>query len=134
VQIMRDGELKQLRVTVKEASDSAQVADNKLQNSKEDGSLNGVAVADLDPQTRREFNIPKSVNGAVITEVDPGSAAAEAGLKPGYVILEINKHPVKSADDAVHLTEKASPKTFLRVYGEHGSHYLVVDESSNKNG
>jgi serine protease Do len=66
-----------------------------------------------------------------VTQVDNGSAAAAAGLKPGDVIEEINRHPVKSADEAVQLTEKAASKqTLVRVWENGGSHYLVVDESS----
>jgi serine protease Do len=79
---------------------------------------------------RGQFNIPKSVTGAVITQVDPASPSADAGLKPGVVIEEINHHPVKSADDAVSLTEKpGNKKTLLRVWADGGSHYIVVDES-----
>jgi len=36
-----------------------------------------------------------------VTEVAPDSAAAEAGLKPGDVIQEINRKPVKTAEEAV---------------------------------
>jgi serine protease Do len=53
------------------------------------------------------LNIPDNVKGAVVTEVAPNSASAEAGLKPGDVITEINHHDVASANDAVRLTEHA---------------------------
>jgi serine protease Do len=47
------------------------------------------------------------------------------------VIQEINHHPVKSADEAVKLTEKSDNKhTLVRVWEKGGSHYVVVDESS----
>jgi serine protease Do len=89
-----------------------------------------VAVSNLDPQMRQQFNLPDTVKGAVITEVKPDSAAAEAGLKPGDVIEAINRHPVKSADDAVRLTENAGDKhTLVRVWENGGSRYVVVDES-----
>jgi serine protease Do len=84
----------------------------------------------MDPEARAQFNIPKSVTGAVITQVDPSSASADAGLKPGDVIEEINHHAVKNADDAVNLTSNTSDKrTLLRVWADGGSHYIVVDES-----
>ena len=65
--------------------------------------------------------------------MDPTSAAADAGLKDGDVIMEINKQPVKSADDAVKLTTNAKDKvTMLHVWTHEGSrwfsHYMVVDE------
>ena len=58
------------------------------------------------------------------------AAAAEAGLKPGDVIQEINRKPVKNAEEAVRLTENASDKTtLLRVWRDGGSRFVVVDES-----
>jgi len=87
-------------------------------------------VTDLDQQARSQFNIPKTVSGAIITEVNPSSASADAGLKPGDVIEEINHHAVKDANDAVSLTESPTDKrTLLRVWANGGSHYVVVDES-----
>ena len=66
----------------------------------------------------------------MVTEVKPDSAAAEAGLKPGDVIQEINRKPVKTAEEAVRLTENTKDKTtLLRVWSKGGSHFVVVDES-----
>jgi serine protease Do len=132
VEILRNGEAKTLDVTVKELPGSKQLAEAGSQNGSDSGTLNGVTVTDLDHQTRNQFNVPKNVAGAVITDVDPGSAAAQAGLRPGDVIQEINRHTVKDAQDAVRLTENTrSPRTLLRVWDDGGSHYVVVDESKN---
>jgi serine protease Do len=107
-----------------------QLAQNNPDNTKDTGTLNGVTVGDLDPQTRQQFNLPDTVKGAVITDVRPDSASAEAGLKPGEVIEEINRHSVKSAEEAVRLTENVKDKhTLVRVWENGGSHYVVVDES-----
>ena len=45
-------------------------------SQRDEGALKGVAVGDIDPQARRELNIPPQVKGAVITEVEPDSVAA----------------------------------------------------------
>jgi serine protease Do len=87
-------------------------------------------VADLTPAIRREFNIPENVQGAVVSDVEPGSPEAEAGLRPGDVIQEINRKPVASAQDAVNLTtEFGDGKTLLRLWSRGGTQYLVVDEN-----
>jgi len=131
VEILRQGDRKSLDVTVKLLPGSEQLA-AKDSDSEDTGTLNGVGVGDVDAQARREFNIPKDVKGAIVTQVDPNCPAAEAGLKPGVVIQDINHHPVKSADEAVRLTEKSGDKkTLLRVWANGGSHYVVVDESKN---
>jgi serine protease Do len=131
VKILRDGSTKNLEVKVKEVPGTENLAKNDDRNNKDDnGTLNGVTVGDLDSRARQQFDLPASVKGVVITEVQPDSAAAEAGLKPGDVIQEINRQPVKTAEEAVHLTEKTDTKrTLLRVWRTGGSHYVVVDES-----
>ena len=88
-----------------------------------------MAVADLDRGARTQLNVPENVSGAVISEVRPNSAAAEAGLHEGDVITEINRHPVKNAQDAVNLTEKPEGnETLVKVWSHGGSHYLTVEE------
>jgi serine protease Do len=119
-------------VAIKQLPGTEETAANNSENGGDTGTLNGVAVGDLDQQARQEYNIPKDIQGAVVTGIEPGSPSAEAGLKPGDVIQDINHHAVKNADDAVKLTEKTdSRKTLLRVWQNGGSHYIVVDESKN---
>jgi serine protease Do len=129
VEILRNGEKQTLKATVKALPGTDELASATSDTGNDTGTLNGVGVADVDQQVRSQFNIPKNVTGAVVTQVDPSSASAEAGLKPGDVIEEINHHAVKSADDAVNLTSNPSDKrTLLRIWADGGSHYVVVDE------
>ena len=133
VEILRDGDRKTLDVTVKQLPDTQQLAENNSESDNDTGTLNGVGVSDVDQQARQEYNLPRHLDGAVVTQVDPASAAAQAGLKPGDVIEEINHHSVKDADDAVRLTESAkSKRTLVRVWDKGHSHYIVVDESNNE--
>jgi serine protease Do len=130
VEVLRDGSAKTFDVRLKELPGSDKLAENGGGDSDKSDTLQGVGVADLDSQARQRFHIPEHVKGAVVTQVDPESAAAEAGLKPGDVIMEINHHPVAGADDAVRLTEHARERTtLLHVWSENGSHYMVVDEN-----
>ncbi len=138
--VLRDGKTKQLTATTAERPGSPRLAGgrNGRRNQSEDlakddeGVLNGVAVDDITPQARRQFNLPDRLKGAVIANVEAGSAAAKAGLQPGDVILEINKKPVASAQDAVELSSKAeTKKTLVRVYSRGGTIFVVVDETAH---
>ena len=131
VKLLRDGSTKTLEVTVREVPGTEHLAKNDNQKDDDTGTLNGVTVADIDSTARQQFDLPGNVKGVVITDIDPNSAAAEAGLKPGDIIQEINRKPVRTAEEAVKMTEKATDKTtLLRVWREGGSHYVAVDESN----
>ena len=146
VEVMRDGKTQTVDLTVAKQSPDGLVAqshgnrngrnrgkNNLAPSTEEDtGTLNGVAVADLDSQARREFDVPADIRGALVTEVDPSSVAATVGLQPGDVIQEINRQAVRNSADAIKLTEKSdTKKTLLRVWNQGGSHFVVVDESAS---
>jgi serine protease Do len=130
--IEREGKEQTLTVKVGEPSGEKQRAGDR-HASKDESVLDGVDVADLDAAARDEFEVPARVHGALVASVDASSAAAEAGLAAGDVIQEINHQAVRSADDAVRLTEHAeSRKTLLRLWSHGATHYLVVDETDSK--
>jgi serine protease Do len=144
VEIVRDGKTRTLDLKVGERPGEKEIAGVRsrgLRNNGEsgksapaagndEGALNGVGVADLDRNTRRQLNVPTAVRGAIVTQVEPGSAAAAAGVQPGDVIQEINRQPVADAGEAVKLTEKTdSKKTLLRLWNQSGTRYVIVDET-----
>jgi serine protease Do len=102
-------------------------------------ALDGVEVTDLDGRVRRQVDIPRNVQGALVSNVSQDSNAAEAGLRPGDVILEIDHHSVTSSDEAVQLAEKAKgDQILLRVWsrpagrGPGGTKFLPVDNTKRK--
>jgi len=59
----------------------------------------GLTVETLTPDIARQLGIPAGEKGAVITDVASGSVAEDAGLKPGDLIKEINRTPIRSAEE-----------------------------------
>ena len=60
----------------------------------------GLTLQDLTANVARRLQIPTGQSGAVITDVDPDSGSATAGVRPGDVILSVNRKAVSSAADA----------------------------------
>ena len=130
VKILRDGKAKTVEVTPKELPGNEMAFNRDGKHTEEQGTLNGVAVADLDSARRNELDVPSHIKGVLVTEVEPTSAAYEAGLRPSDIILEIDRKSVETAADAVKLTETSKDKkTLLRVWSKGGTRYVVVDES-----
>lgn len=138
LKIVREGERKKLDLVLKELPEQLTASRESKESDGKVDALNGVTVADLDRATRGRFGIPAEMKGAVVIEIDQDSASAEAGLKVGDVIREINRQPVTSADEAVELSEKIKDDTvLLRVWtpsarGQGSNRYIVVQEEKKK--
>ncbi|HEX6465041.1 MAG TPA: PDZ domain-containing protein, partial [Vicinamibacterales bacterium] len=63
----------------------------------------GVSLGDLTPDSARQLQLPAGTTGALVENVEPATPAAEAGLAPGDVILQVNRQVVHSAADASSL-------------------------------
>jgi serine protease Do len=142
VKVLRDGKEKLLTATLTQLNPDQFTSKGRGQLRERDNSttdaLDGVEVTDLDSRSRRQFKIPENVQGVLVSKVDSDSNSADAGLRPGDIITEINRQPVGSADEAVTLSEKAkSPRIRLRIWrgdlnGDGSMRYLVVDNTKRK--
>jgi serine protease Do len=91
------------------------------------GALDGLTLQDLTPDLRSRLQVPANVKGGVVvTEIDPGSPAAESGLQPGDLIAEVNKVPVTDVTKFKQVYVKGQERTLLRVVREGRSLFLVV--------
>ncbi|MCL4166903.1 UNVERIFIED_CONTAM: hypothetical protein GTU68_056095, partial [Idotea baltica] len=92
--------------------------------------LDGVKIAPLTDQTRSAMGISESISdgAVVVTNVDPGSEAAEAGLQVGDIVTEVARAQVGSVADAISAAKKSKRGALLlRVTGKDGgSHYLAI--------
>jgi len=142
LKVLRDGKEKILAATLTELPEDSFARGGRARPDQPGESrtdaLDGVQVMDIDARRRRQSDIPTNIQGALVANLDQESNAAEAGLRPGDVIVEINRKPVRGADDAVALSEKAKEdQILLRVWrndgsGEGGMTYLTVDNSKPK--
>ncbi len=91
----------------------------------------GLSVADLTPDVRNEVQVQPSVHGAVVEDVKPGSPADNAGLQRGDVIMEVNRHAVKSASDAAQALSSVpnGQDVLVLVWSNGGSTFRVLHPS-----
>ena len=64
--------------------------------------------------------------GVVVTGVDPGSAAASAGLKEGDVIQEVNHARVTNSNDFASAMQKSKGDSLLLINRAGNKLYLAV--------
>jgi serine protease Do len=135
VGILRDGKPENIHIKVGEFHNNAEVASNS-DGSAQKGAKLGVSVDNITPDVRQQLNLPDNINGAAIASVRPASPAEDAGLSPGDVILEVNRHPVQDADkfvSAVHAAP-AGKDILLLVWSRGGTTYRVVHPAAGTQG
>jgi serine protease Do len=99
--VWRDGRSRELTVELGQAEEGAAVAaSNPTQGQSGSGAL-GLTLQSLTGEARAQLGLPSAVQGALVTNVSPGSTAAEKGLRPGDVITRVNQRAVANVADAI---------------------------------
>jgi serine protease Do len=127
VQLVRDGNPQQLKVTIGDLAGTRQAAAQSPGGSRVAWDRLGVELVALTAERARQLGVGNR-EGVVVTEVKPDSPAAEAGLSEGDVIREVNRVPVASLDDVEKGLAKARDKqALLRVERDGGARYLIIE-------
>ena len=114
MKVLRDKKELTLNVAVGELKDEEVVA-----SVPEKGEL-GMTVQKLTPQLAENLGLDKT-DGVVVTAVEPGSAADEAGVRRGDVIVEVDRKPVRGVEEyrnAIAGSRKGRGVLFLVRRGE----------------
>ena len=125
--VLRDGKNVSVPLTLEEMG--SRDRDGKEVGSNEHGKPRwGLGLTDMTSELREQLQASGDVHGAVVEQVQPGSAADNAGLQRGDVIVEVNRHPVQNADD-VQKALSAVPKgqdALVLVWSSGGSTFRVL--------
>jgi serine protease Do len=112
VVVWRDGREQTLQITVAELpADQQQAAatpgpQRPQQQQQTELSGLGLRIAPISPETRERFSLRAESRGVVITEVAPGSPAAERELRPGDVIVEVQQERVSTPQELQERLER----------------------------
>ncbi len=92
----------------------------------------GLTVQTLTPELAENLGVDRSLKGVVVTQVEGSGPAAEAGIRRGDVVLEVNRTPVKDVDSyrkALKASGKGKSVLFLVRRGDN-TIFLAVKPSS----
>jgi len=118
---LRDGKTATTQVTLGELPD-----EDARQSSEPSGKI-GLALQTLTPDVAISLGMDRATKGAVVTDVAADSPADKAGLKPGDVIVEVNRAAIGSADQAVGALQGGSKNGYLlRVRNATGTRFVTV--------
>jgi serine protease Do len=115
-------------VTVKMAAFPSKEERASVEKNATGSALEGVSVESLTPETARQMKLDPATKGVVVADIDPSSRAADAGLRAGDVIQQVNHQSVKSVQDfdrAMSSAKKDDP-TLLLVNREGNTLFVAV--------
>ncbi|HTV23850.1 MAG TPA: trypsin-like peptidase domain-containing protein [Polyangiaceae bacterium] len=110
MELWRNGkrETKNIRLETRPNQDGA-----KAKSERSSGGF-GLSLRPLTPDLRQELGVD-ATQGALVSEVAPGSAAARAGLRPGDVVTEVQGKPVASPAELANALEKLASGQVVRL-------------------
>ena len=128
LEVMRDGKTLDLSVTLESVNGGHEQVVAQDGNGK---GRWGLGLADLTPDVRQQIQAPESVHGAVIQNVRSGSAADDAGLQRGDIIISVNRKPTATASDvAQQLSSVPKGQDALVLVWSNGGNIFRVLHSS----
>jgi serine protease Do len=115
VTVIRDKQRRTLNLTVGELDIDAEQG---LQSRRGGGGTDepastgfGMDIGPITPEIARELEVPRGRGGAIITDIEPRSSAALAGLAVSDVILEVNRQPVNNVSQVTRELQRAEAGT-----------------------
>jgi serine protease Do len=124
--VLREGKEQQLRVTLDEAASGEKTAGAQSGSEESASGKLGVRGQPLTPEIASQFGIDRNTQGLVVAGIEPASPAAESGIQPGDVIMEIDRQAVRSAQDITAAVERAHGRPVLLLVNRHGQTVYVA--------
>ena len=116
--VVRDGRDTTLTATLAERDVTSpdDTEDTGKASSEDSRERIGISVTELTPQVRQMQGVQTNINGLLVVHVKEVSPAADAGIREGDVITEVNGRRITSTDDFGKLVSGARKGDYLKLY------------------
>jgi serine protease Do len=121
VKLLRDGKVIDRQVKVGEMEEKGV----KVSRTPSSHKSLGITVQNLTPEIARQLGVKKDT-GVVVTGVEPGSPAEEAGIRTGDVIQQVDRKPIKNVEDFVQKVETAKDQGNVLLLLQRGQNNLFA--------
>lgn len=118
LEIIRNGKVYSITTTIGELP-----AEQKV--SLSESVLAGIQVEELTTRLRNQLNIPKRINGVVVTSIDPDSPA-EGLLTKGDLIIEINNQKINNVKDFLKIAGQVKNQAVVWFYRKGVVSYITL--------
>ncbi|HEV8551716.1 MAG TPA: DegQ family serine endoprotease [Polyangiaceae bacterium] len=127
LELYRDGKLRTIPAALGEMTADNNNPSGAPSARPAERGLDGITLSDLSPEARHAFGINDAgIKGVVVTQLAPGSPAARAGLRPGDVLMEVNRKPVANVREFQETYGKARGNVLLLLHRRGTTVFVVV--------
>jgi serine protease Do len=121
--VIRKGKEKKLMVTIEELKEKPTLAETTPKIEQ----MFGLSVQELTPELAKSLSL-EGEKGVVVSSVERGGSAYEAGIQRGDLIQEIENEPVEDMDDYTRIMQEAASKKQILMVVRHRGHtrYVVL--------
>jgi serine protease Do len=120
--VLRDGKEVTVKITPDRLEDSekpkqASISKEEPAKAAPKNSL-GLGLSAITDEVRNRYKVKDGVKGVVVTSIDQNSPIADRGIRPGDVIVELQRHPLMNPADVqkqLDALKKEGKKTALML-------------------
>jgi serine protease Do len=126
ITVVREGQRMQLHARVARLKDE-QSSETQTAGAEDNKGALGLAVQTVTPEIAHQLGLSET-EGVVVRDVRGDSPAANAGIRPGDIIVAVDRHPVKNVDEMKSALAKhpSGTPTLLLVRRDGGNLYVPV--------
>ncbi len=127
--VRRDGRSEQITARLAERTDEGARASRASSRDGGEGldeGRVGMTVQPLNPDLAREAGVSRDQKGLVVTDVDPAGVAAEAGVRPGDVIKQVDGQAVTSVQELRSRLSASHDRPALLLLARRGGDLFVA--------
>ncbi len=121
LQVMRDGKTRDIKIAI-----GTMPEETSTEKAETKESMWGITVQNITPEISQRFGWDENERGAVISEIQPGSPAAEARLRAGDLIKEVNRQKIQNVRDYNQAIQKPKKGESVLLLVKRGQNTFYV--------
>ncbi|MCG8571964.1 MAG: Do family serine endopeptidase [Spirochaetes bacterium] len=127
LKLIRDNKEMKISVVLGDRPNISELSQDEPIRNEETEVLDkyGMEVVEIDNNIRKQYNLPSTLAGVVVTKVSANSLAANADLKPGDVIYKVNNKSISSMKELLDIVKKLDDSAYFFIYRE-GDQFIVM--------
>lgn len=136
IQVLRDGKTQSIKARVGSFPKNGDAASSDSDNADDAGSTKlGVSLSPLTDDIRHQLGVDRSVKGAVVSAVTPGSPAEQAGIRSGDIVQSVDRKPItnpEAATMAVRGVLRKNKPVLLRIYRDGLRIFVAIAQNNSQ--